>query len=59
MFLLASRRLVCPAADDDFVIYQNAQVGKCLCPSQHLVCLAANDDFVICQNACVNKSLCF
>ena len=38
-----------PAADDNFVICQNAPYGQVfVLPSQHLVRLAADDDFVIC-----------
>ena len=40
-----------PAADDDFVICQNAPYGQVVVlPSQHLVQPAADDDF-ICRNA--------
>ena len=38
---------MCPAADDDFVICQNALYEQGLVlPSQHLVRPAADDDFV-------------
>ena len=40
---------MCPAADDDFVICQNAPYGQVLVlPSQRLVHPAADDEFVMC-----------
>ena len=49
---LCCRCLVHPAADDDFVICQNAPCGLVLMlPSPFLVRLATDDDFVICQNS--------
>ena len=52
MLVLPSRRLVRPAADDDFVICRNAPYGQVLVlPSRCLVRPAADDDLVICLNA--------
>ena len=46
--MLPSQCLVHPAANDDFVIGQNAPYGQVLVfPSQRLVHPAADDDFVI------------
>ena len=48
MLVLPSRRLVHPAADDDFVACRNAPYGQVLVlPSQRLVRPADDDDFVI------------
>ena len=56
--MIPSRRLVRPAADDDFVICLNAQYGQVLLlPSRRLVRPAAEDDFVICRNAQYGKVL--
>ena len=47
VLLLPSRRLVHPAADDDFVICQNRTYGHVLVlSSQRIVRPAADDDFV-------------
>ena len=44
--MLPSRRLVRPAADDDFVVCRNAPYGKVLVLSrQRLECPAADDNF--------------
>ena len=44
--MLPSRRLVRPAADDDFVVCRNAPYGKVLVLSrQRLECRAADDNF--------------
>ena len=46
--MLPSQCLVHPAANDDFVIGQNAPYGQVLVfPSQRLLHPAADDDFVI------------
>ena len=46
--MLPKRRLVHPAADDDFVICRNAPYGQVLAlPSRRLVRPAADDDFFI------------
>ena len=59
VLVLQSPRLLCPAADNNFAICQNARVGRCfLLPSQFLGCPGADDAFVICQNAVVSRSFC-
>ena len=59
VFVLSSQRLVRPAADNDFVICQNAPYGQVLVlTSQRLVHPAPDDDFVICQNAPYGQSAC-
>ena len=56
VLVLPSQRLVCPAADDDFVECRNAPYGQVfVLPSQHLVFPAANDGFVICLSNNINK----
>ena len=45
--MLPRRRLVRPAADDDFVICRNVPYGQVLMlPSRRLVCPTADDDFI-------------
>ena len=46
--MLPRQRVVCPAADDDFVIYRNEPYGQVLVlPSRCLVRPVADDDFAI------------